>query len=132
MVQIPEPVLRLLRHRDSTKVLATVDPEGRPHMIVCGTLIDLDEENIGLGDVFMKRSAENLESNPKVEFILRLGPDAYSIKAECTGYVEHGTDLLRVNSELSRANMTAKRLWTFKIEEIWNESATKYSGTQMA
>ena len=35
MVQMPEPVIRMIKHPDTKKVMATVSPEGEPHMIVC-------------------------------------------------------------------------------------------------
>ena len=38
MVQLTEPIVRMIKHPDTNKVLATASPDGRPHVIVCGSL----------------------------------------------------------------------------------------------
>ena len=70
MVDMPEPVIRMIKHPDTRKVMATVSPDGEPHMIVCGSLIVTEPDTIIVGEVFMYRASENLKNNPNVEFMV--------------------------------------------------------------
>ena len=75
---IPEPVLRILRHPDSNKVLSVVSPDGFPHSIVLGALMADDEDRIYVGEAFMYRTAKYLEESPNAEFLVWKGKDGYS------------------------------------------------------
>ena len=61
MVALTEPVIRLIRHPHTSKVLATVSPGGEPHMIVCGSLSIIEPDTIVVGEVYMHRTAATLE-----------------------------------------------------------------------
>ena len=81
MVQLTEPIVRMIKHPDTNKVLATASPDGRPHMIVCGSLDVSESGKIVVGEAYMYRTVKNLEANPEVEFLVWKGNSAYSIKA---------------------------------------------------
>ncbi len=61
---IPAPVLRLLRHPDSNKVLSTVSKSGYPHSIVVGGFLVDDDGLIYVGEALMFCLTELLVLTP--------------------------------------------------------------------
>ncbi len=131
MVQLPEPVVRMVRHPDTKKVMATVSPDGKPHMIVCGSLMVTEPDTIVVGEVFMHRAGEYLSGNPATEFMVWQGRDAYSIKAVAKERLESGPVFDRMAQQLEKMNMALSAVWIFEALEVWDESATDKAGTKV-
>lgn len=131
MVSLTEPVARMIVHPDTAKVLATVSPEGEPHMIVCGSLDIVGMDTIVVGEVYMYRSAENLRRCPKAEFLVWKGKSAFSIKATARERLTSGPLFDKMHSSLSRLNMETVAVWTFDVEEVWDESASDSAGERL-
>jgi hypothetical protein len=132
MITIPEPVARMIKHPDTHKVLTTVTPDGKPHAIVCASLSMLGEDTILVAEVFMHRTCDNLKNNPNVEILVWQGKNGYSLKAVTTGRVVEGPSFEKMVGVMERFNLTPVAVWEFKVLEIWDESATDSSGTQVA
>lgn len=131
MVDMPEPVIRMIKHPDTRKVMATVSPDGEPHMIVCGSLMVTDPDTIIVGEVFMYRACENLKNNPNVEFMVWQGREAYSIKAVAKSRVDTGPIFDKMAQQLDKMNMTLVAIWVFEAKEVWDESASKNAGSKV-
>lgn len=132
MVSLPEPVARMIKHPSTYKVLSTVSPTGEPHSIVCGSLMVADDnETIIVGEVYMYRAAENLDRDPRAEFLVWKGKDAYSIKAVQTGRHTSGHIFERMEHALGKMNMTVVAVRTFRVEEVWDESAGHNAGKRV-
>ena len=131
MVDMPEPVIRMIKHPDTRKVMATVSPDGEPHMIVCGSLIVTEPATIIVGEVFMYRACENLKNNPNVEFMVWQGREAYSIKAVAKSRVDTGPIFDKMAQQLDKMNMTLVAIWVFEAKEVWDESASKNAGSKV-
>lgn len=131
MVEMPEPVIRMIKHPDTKKVMATVSPDGMPHMIVCGSLMVTEPDTIVVGEVYMYRAAENLKANPDVEFMVWSGKDAYSIKAVAKSRDESGPVFDKMSQLLQKMNMDLVAVWSFEAKEVWDESASHTSGDRV-
>ena len=131
MVDMPEPVIRMIKHPDTRKVMATVSPDGEPHMIVCGSLIVTEPDTIIVGEVFMYRACENLKNNPNVEVMVWQGREAYSIKAVAKSRVDTGPIFDKMAQQLDKMNMTLVAIWVFEAKEVWDESASKNAGSKV-
>ena len=131
MVALTEPVVRMIKHPDTSKVLATVSPGGEPHAIVCGSLDVIEPDTIVVGEVFMHRTSEYLQNDPRVEFLIWKGKSAYSIKAIAKGRYEEGPEFDKMSAALDRFNMTTVAVWTFEALEVWDESASETSGDRV-
>ena len=131
MVDMPEPVIRMIKHPDTRKVMATVSPDGEPHMIVCGSLIVTEPDTIIVGELFMYRACENLKNNPNVEFMVWQGREAYSIKAVAKSRVDTGPIFDKMAQQLDKMNMTLVAIWVFEAKEVWDESASKNAGSKV-
>lgn len=128
---IPDPVVQMLRHPDSNKVLSVVSPDGYPHSIVLGAIL-VDDGMIYIGEAYMYRSSEYLEACPNAEFLVWKGKDGYSLRVQAEGRVLEGPHLDRMNELLGRKNMHANALWAFRSTQVWDESASSTSGDRVA
>ena len=131
MASMPEPVVRMLKHPDTNKVMATIGEDGRPHVIVCGSLCVVDDDTIVVGDALMSRTRENLDRNPEVEFLVWLRKDAYSIKARFTGRQDSGPVYDDMVKNLDKINLWPSSICLFSVEEIWDESASPTAGDRV-
>jgi hypothetical protein len=131
MVQIPEPVARMIMHPDAHKVLSTVTPDGKPHSIVCASLAMDGEDTVIVGEVFMHKTCENLVINPNVEILVWQGKNGYSLKAVTTGRMIEGPQFEKMHAMLEKYNMEAVAVWEFKVLEIWDESASRTAGDRV-
>ncbi len=131
MVSMPEPVIRMIRHPDSCKVMSTVSPDGSPHSIVCGSLMVSGDDTIVVGEAFMYRTSENLEHDPRAEFLVWKGKDAYSISAVWTGRKDTGPEFERMEQLLGKMNMDIVSIMTFRVEGVWDESASHNAGNRV-
>ncbi len=132
MITIPEPVAKMIKHPDTHKVLTTVTPDGKPHAIVCASLSMLGDDTILVAEVFMHRTCDNLKNNPNVEILVWQGRNGYSLKAVTTGRIIEGPAFDKMTAIMEKYNLTPTAVWEFKVLEIWDESATSVSGTQVA
>ena len=128
---IPEPVLRILRHPDSNKVLSVISPDGFPHSIVLGALMADDEDRIYVGEAFMYRTVKYLEACPNAEFLVWKGKDGYSIRAVAESRVTEGPIFDKMSELLDKKGMHAVAVWVFRSVEVWDESASKTSGERV-
>lgn len=131
MVALTEPVIRLIRHPHTSKVLATVSPGGEPHMIVCGSLSIIEPDTIVVGEVYMHRASEYLHNDPRVEFLVWSGKSGYSIKAIAKERLVDGPVFDKMAATLERLNMTVVAVWTFEALEVWDESASDSAGDRV-
>ncbi len=129
-MDIPEPLLRLLRIPDSSKVLSVVSPEGFPHSIVLGTIV-VDDGFLYAGEAFMHHTVAYLEQCPHAEFLVWKGRVGYSIRAVAEARITEGPVFEKVRSELSRMGMEAVAAWRFRPVEAVDESATPSSGEKV-
>ncbi len=131
MVHMTEPVIRLVKHPETSKVMATVSPEGVPHVIVCGSLMVTEPDTIVVGEAYMYRSAEYIRSNPNVEFLVWRGKSAYSIRAVARDRLDSGPVYDRMCQLLERKSMACAAVWTFEALEVWDEGVSGTTGDRV-
>jgi len=131
MVDMPEPVMRMVVHPDVNKVLSTVSLKGEPHLIVCGSLMAAAPNIIAVAEAFMYRTAENLCHNPVAEILVWRGREAYSIKVKALERVEEGPIFDKMATSLDRMHMTVDAVWIFEVLEIWDEGIGNMTGSRV-
>lgn len=132
MTDMPEIVIRMLKHPDTNKCLATISPDGTAHPIVCGSLTVTEPDTVIFGEVFANQTVANLERDPRAEFLVWKGREGYTIKATATARIDTGPIFDKMEQLLSRMNMHVKAVWVFKAEEVLDASATDQAGTKVA
>ena len=131
MVSMPANIIRMIKHPDTGKVMATVSPAGEPHMIVCGSLTVSGDDTIVVGEAYMFRTAENLAANPVTEFIVWRGKEAYSFKTHVKCRLESGPEFDKMHHELEKMRMETVAVWLFEVDEIWDEGITDTTGKRL-
>ncbi len=131
MVLMTEPVIRMIKHPGTNKIMTTVSPEGMPHAIVCGSLDVTEPDTIIAGEAFMYRASEHLRKNPNAEFLVWKGKDAYSIKAVAKARVDVGPIFDRMSAQLEKMGMACAAVWIFEATEVWDEGISSTTGDRV-
>ncbi|NLL95188.1 MAG: pyridoxamine 5'-phosphate oxidase family protein [Thermoplasmatales archaeon] len=132
MVKIPARVLDLISRPESSKILCSVDSEGQPHSIVCGSVFAIDEETLAAGEVLMKRTKANMAGNKKVAIMVVSGKDAYNIDCVVDSRLDSGPVLDGLNVKLDKMNLKAHAVWTFKASAVYDQGANPNAGKRIA
>jgi hypothetical protein len=133
MVVIPKNVADLFVP-DTVKVLVTCDRAGQPHAIACGS-IDLCPLEVGkvlVGEILMKKAAENLKNTKKASILLTSGTTSYELILENPERITSGRPLDKMNLKLSSLGLKANAVWCFNTVAIYDQSATPAAGTRIA
>ena len=131
MVTLPAQVLELAKRPDTVKIMTSINEDGTPHSIVCGTLFVPDAETIGVGQVWLGRTGRNILRDGRVEFLLWNGRSAYGIHCTFREKTEDAEILAAVNEKLDRMNIKAASVWFFDITSATDESFGPNLGTKI-
>ena len=132
MVSLPVQVLEIARRPGSCKILTTVDEDGSPHSIVCGTLFVPDTDIIGVGRVWMGKTCANLERDPRATFMLWEGTHAYEIRCRFHRATSDHEALNEINEKLDRMNVKAASVLLFDVESVSDEGFGPNVGKKIA
>lgn len=92
MAKMPYKVIEKLNSPDSIKVLASVDKEGMPNVVIISSLIAVDEETIVYANLMGVKTPENLEKTRKVAInVFAPNPGvSYQMKGEFIEFLKSG------------------------------------------
>ena len=128
MVALPAKVRDFISRPEPIKMLITADTSGQPRGIVCGSIFVPDAETLAIGEVFMNVTRGNLESNPKAAVAVGFGGEAYNINVSVISRQEEGELLNTINERLSKINLHARAVWTFRVESVFDEGINPNAG----
>ena len=128
MVALPAKVKDFLNRPEPVKMLVTADNSGQPRGIVCGSIFILDDETLAVGEVFMKVTKENLQTNPKAAVTVAFGAEAYNISVSVVERSTEGDLLHALNEKLSKVNLEARAVWVFRVEAVYDEGINPNAG----
>ena len=131
MVKLTPVIVDFIRRPDTVKVMATVNEDGFPHSIVCGSVLVPDEETIAIGRVWVRTTGHNLERDPRAEFLFFSGKTAYSVLCDLVECSSAGPMVEKINQYLSRMNMSTGSIWLFKVKAVFDEGISENTGTQI-
>ncbi len=100
-----EQQVRMINQMHNPKFMATVDNQGRPNLVVI-TSFEYYREQIIFGNLFLWKSARNLEQNPNMA-VLVIDPklNYFTLEGKCGGFQETGDLLDHLNhGEMVRYN----------------------------
>lgn len=131
MVKLMPVIIDLIRRPDSFKVMSTVNADGCPHTIVCGSLVVPNEETLAVGRVWAKTTGQNLARDRRAEFLVSEGKTAYSIVTELVDRSEDPEIVKKINIYLERMGMTTESVWLFTVKAVYDESISENTGKQV-
>lgn len=132
MVKIPPNVLDLLRRPDSNKTMSTVSENGLSHSVVCGSLMVPDDETIGVGRVWLRTTGKNLSRDPRAEFLVWSGKNAFSIECTLKGSIGDVDAIQSLRDKLGNMNMDVNRVWLFSVDAIYDQGISDTTGQKIA
>lgn len=132
MVAIPEKVMNLINDRESCKVLVTANADGRPHAIVCGTIMSPAPDQMAVGQVLMKRACANLDANPKAAFLITKGMESYEIGVRFTENVTSGPLFDAMKAQCDAMHLPLFAVKIFSVCCVSDEGAGPNAGTKIA
>jgi hypothetical protein len=121
MVKMIPKVIDMLRRPETNKVMTTVSPDGNPPAVVCGSLLVSDEESVIVGEVYMYATCRNLMNNPRAEFLVWSGKDAYSLQAVLKSRSDSGPLFEKMNQNLERMKMKAAAVLEFSVISVYDK-----------
>lgn len=132
MTSLPVQVMDLAKRPDSCKILTTINEDGSPHSIVCGTLFVPSPEEIGIGRVWLGRTCENLSRDSRASFIVWGGVQAYEIGCRFRCATSEHDALDEINEKLDRINVKASSVLIFDVESVYDEGFGPDVGKKIA
>lgn len=135
MVKMPDEVVAALNSPKASKVLATVRPDGSPHVIHVGSIIAPGPEMIAFGAILMKQTGKNLEHMKKVgapvAVLVTQEMKSYEVRGKITNLVTSGPLFDKMNEELQKLGLKASGVWTLEPVEVYNQSANYEAGKKL-
>lgn len=128
MVRLTQDIIDLIFRPESFKVMSTVGEDGNPHTVVCGTLMVPDASTLAVGRVYLRNTGKNLERDPRAEFLVTYGKEAYSILCHYRGECEDEDIIKRINQGLNRMGLMTSTVWLFDVDSVYDEGLTPTSG----
>ncbi|MFI3237297.1 MAG: hypothetical protein R3Y47_04625 [Lachnospiraceae bacterium] len=126
-----EHVSNLFKDPQSVKVVSTVSKDGQVHAIVAGSVMVLDDDTMGVAEVFMNTTSVNLADTGKVALLAVKGMESYLVNASVQKRHSDGPLFDMVADQFSKMNMQIKAVWTFTVDKIYNEGAGANAGEQL-
>lgn len=115
--------------------LATASKDGDPHVIPVGFGKVLSDEEILLVDVFMKKSLENIETNPRVAVSIWDMDTLKGYEFKGQARVETSGAVFEESGQMVKnlfPQLEAKGAVIVRVESIFLRSAGPEAGTQVA
>lgn len=126
-----ENVSKLFQDQESVKVVSTVSKDGEVHSIVAGSVMVIDEDTMGVAEVFMNTTSTNLLDNNKVALLAVKGMESYLVNATVQKRHTDGSLFDTMAEQFAKMNMEIKAVWTFTVDKIYDESVGPNGGKQI-
>lgn len=135
MVKLPEEVFALMNDQKAAKVLGTSAANGDVHLINVGGSGAIDPETLFVGEIFMKKTGENLklakQKGSKVSILVSQGYRSYEVKASVKDHLTSGPIFDKMAGVFKSMKFDLKGLWLLKVEEVWDQSPTYDAGKKI-
>ncbi len=121
MAKMPKEALDMLNDLESSKVLATVDREGRVNAVPVGSLMAADDETILFAEIFLQKTKSNLETTGKASVLVFKALDGYQIKGKFLGFQTSGELFEQTAKRVKELlGLEIKSVGTIRVEEVYS------------
>jgi len=132
MVKLPEKVVAAFNDPAAIKVLTSIDADGRPHSIVCGSIRAVAPNVLIVAEILMKSTAANIKRNDKAALLVVIGTTSYLVNAKVKQRVAEGPMLDEMNKALAAMKLKASAVWVFTPTAAYDQSANPKAGAKLA
>lgn len=126
-----EKVSQLFQDAESVKVISSVSKTGQVHSIAAGSIMAIDDNTMAVAEIFMNVTSSNLKDNQKVALLGVKGMESYLVNATVEKRHTDGQLFDTIVEKFAAMNIPVKALWTFTIDEIYDQSASPNAGTRL-
>ncbi len=131
-MKIPEKVMKVLGDESSVKVLSTISNDGKLHSVAAGSIMAMGEDRLFVAEIFMNTTSQNIQANKNVAILIVKGKESYLINATALKRNTEGEFFEKMTKPMSEKGFTVKAVWTFELNEVFDQSATPNAGTKLA
>jgi len=131
MVTLPENVMAAFNDPKSVKVLTSVDADGQPHSIVCGSIRAVAPDTLIVGEILMRSTSANLGKNVKAAILVLVDKTSYVVNVKVVQRVTEGPMLDGMNQALAAMGLKASAVWVFSPTAVFDQSASPNAGTKL-
>jgi predicted pyridoxine 5'-phosphate oxidase superfamily flavin-nucleotide-binding protein len=132
MVKLPEKVSAAFNDPNAVKVLTSIDADGRPHSIVCGSIRAVAPNVLIVGEILMRSTSANIKRNDKAALLAVVGTTSYLVNVKVKQRVTEGPMLDEMNKVLATMKLKANAVWVFMPTAVYDQSANPKAGTKLA
>ena len=125
MAQMPKEVMDVFNDSTASKWIATVNPkEVKPNAVTISTLMCKDEETLVFAHLFMTKTRNNLDANPKVSAVAFKPPmTAYQVKGTFIEWQRSGPFYETMRDAIfKKMPVQAQGVGLIKVEEVYSLS----------
>ena len=122
MTTMSKEVMDLFNDPRASKVLATVDAQGKVNVVPKGTLAALDEGAIVFADIAGKKTNENLLATRRASVAaFKMPPAGYQVKGSFEGFQTSGELFDKIAARVKEMlKMDIKAVGVIKVEEVYS------------
>jgi len=127
-MKIPDEVREIFKN-EKCHQLATASAEGVPNICNVGAKYLRDDDTIVIVDNYMKKTLDNLLSNPNVSVLIRREKVSYQIKGKCR-YINKGPDYEEAKKWMKSVaeKYPAKGALIIAVEDIFDSTTGSNAG----
>ncbi|NLY81242.1 MAG: hypothetical protein GX078_00495 [Clostridiales bacterium] len=130
-MKTPEKVMDLLKDEDAVKTISTISEDGKLHSVVAGSIMALNEDSMFVAEIFMNTTSENIQANNKAAFLIVKGMESYLINVTAQERYTEGAFYDTMSAPMKEKGLPVKAVWTFKTDEIFDQSASPNAGKKL-
>lgn len=130
-MKTPEKVMDLLKDEDAVKTISTISEDGKLHSVAAGSIMALNEDSMFVAEIFMNTTSENIQANNKAAFLIVKGMESYLINVTAQERYTQGAFYDTMSEPMKEKGLPVKAVWTFKIDEIFDQSASPNAGKKI-
>lgn len=121
MVKMPKEVMDMFNDLEASKVLATVDAEGKINVVPVGSLAAVDEETIAFAELFVEKTKRNLEATRRASATAFKGLEGYQVKGTFQGFQTSGPIFDQLGGKVKELlGLDVKSVGTIRVEEVYS------------
>ncbi len=124
-------VTEIMQTQEAVKTISTISSEGKLHTIVAGSITPIDADTVAVAEIFMDTTSQNLLDNAKAAILVTKGYESYLLNVTATKRHTEGELYNAFAEKIAKMNMTPKAVWTFNVDEIYDQSAAATAGAKL-
>ncbi len=131
MTEIPEEALNFLKKDDLDIAFGTVNEKNEPNVVPINNLWIKDSQTLLVGDVFFKKTRDNLKETKKAVISYWKGTTGFQVKGEVEELISSGELFEEKKEELKKHDLDLDFLVVIKSKEVYATTPGSDAGEKL-